>query len=188
MEKLINLLENIICVSEDLRLVLLQKVTHCTLKKGSFLLKAGQASDKIYFINSGLVRGYYIKDGRDITTGFMKEFDFVLSPINFFGSQEPFEYLELLEDSDLYVLSRDNLNCLYNTFCEFNKVGRILVEEYYVRSEIRTHFIRANTAEEKYKIFLDTYQSLKNRVSNQDIASYIGVTPETISRIRSRKY
>src|SRR5919199_5078916 len=157
MEKLIRLLENIIHVNDELLCFLSQKVTPLALKKGSLLLKAGQISDKIYFIDSGLVRGYYIKDGKDITTGFMKESDFALSPINFFGGQEPFEYLELVEDCNFHVLSRDNLHYLYNSFCEFNIVGRILVEEYYVRSEIRTHFIRANTAEEKYKIFLNTY-------------------------------
>lgn len=187
MEQLIKLLEGIIPVSDDLQHVLLKNLTSCAFKKGHLLLKAGQVSDKIYFINSGLIRGYYIKDGRDITTGFMKELDFALSPISFFGRQEPFEYLELIEDSSLYALSRDNLNYLYDTFIEFNRVGRSLVEEYYVRSEIRTHFMRVNTAEEKYKIFLNNYSGILNRINNKDIASFIGITPETLSRIRAKR-
>lgn len=77
-------LNQIIPVSESLRLFLLENIKVHALKRGNLLLQPGQVSDKIYFIEAGLIRAFYIKDGKDITTGFMKESDFALSPISFF--------------------------------------------------------------------------------------------------------
>jgi CRP-like cAMP-binding protein len=187
MEKLFQVIASIIVLNAELVDCFREKVYKQEVKKGNYILDPSKVSDKMFFVESGLIRGFYIKDGKDITTGFMREGDFALSPISFFGNMPPFEYLETVEDCSFYVINRENLQYIYDNFTEFNKVGRVLVEDYYVRSETRTHFIRMNTGEEKYTFFLKNYPWVANRVSNQHIASFIGVTPETLSRIRAKK-
>lgn len=151
------------------------------------MLQPGQVSTRIYFIETGLVGGYYLNNGKEITTGFMKEGDFVISPVSFFRNRPSFEYLQLLEDRQLYALSRPMRFEAYERFAEFNKIGRIDTEEYYVRAELRTHFLRGQTAAEKYYTFLTEYATIVNRVPIQHIASFLGITPETLSRIRAKR-
>ncbi len=187
METLLQLISNLFPITEQFATELTSSLVTQCMRKATVLLKPGQQSDHIYFIETGLIRGYYIKDGRDITTGFMKEGDFAVSPASFFGRQLSYEYLELIEDSKLYGLAFASLEGLYARFPAFNRVGRVLVEQYYVRSELRAHQIRANTAKERYLSFLNDYRSIAHRISNSQTASFIGLTPETLSRVKSRK-
>ncbi|WP_345267298.1 Crp/Fnr family transcriptional regulator [Nibrella viscosa] len=187
MQKRIVALEAIMPLREELQTYLAQNRQTCNVNEGDFLLTPGQTSSKIYFIETGLVRGYYLNNGKELTTGFMKEGDFVISPVSFFRNRPSFEYLQLLEDSRLYALCRDLLFEAYERFAEFNKIGRIVTEEYYVRSELRTHYMRGQTAAEKYSTFLAEYAAIINRVPIQHIASFLGITPETLSRIRAKR-
>jgi CRP/FNR family transcriptional regulator, anaerobic regulatory protein len=117
----------------------------------------------------------------------MKEGQFALSPVSFFGQQPSFEFLQLLEDCTLNSITHKQLQQLYVEFPEFNKVGRLLVEQYYIRSELRTHQMRSLSAAERYALCQSTYGAMLNRVSNDHLASFIGLTPETLSRVKSKK-
>ncbi|GAA4458557.1 Crp/Fnr family transcriptional regulator [Nibrella saemangeumensis] len=187
MNTLLTLIEAIYPVSTALKQSLVSLLSHASLPKGSLLLSPDQISTKIYFVEKGLVRGYYLKDGKDITTGFMPETSFVISPVSFYRQQPSFEYLETLEESPLWSLSYQHLSHLYSQYPEFNYVGRVVTEQYYTRSELRAHHLRMQTADERYRAFLSEYPTLANRVPNKHIASFLGLTPETFSRIRAKR-
>ena len=187
MNELLPLIERLIGTNKALIDMLVSCLKVSNLTKSSLILKPDHVSNHVYFIEKGLVRGYYLKDGKEITTGFMKEGQFALSPVSFFGQQPSFEFLQLLEDCTLHSITHKQLEQLYVKFPEFNKVGRLLVEQYYIRSELRTHQMRSLSATERYALCQSTYGAMLNRVSNDHLASLIGLTPETLSRVKSKK-
>lgn len=151
------------------------------------LLSPGQVAHHLYFIEKGLVRGYTLHAGQEISSWFMSEGDFVISIVSFFTRQPSTEYLELLEPSVVYSISYAQLNELYRTFPEFNYVGRVLTERYYVQSEQRAYQPRTLTARERYAHLVQGSPQLVQRVPLKYLASHLGIAPETLSRLRAAK-
>lgn len=186
-DALLAVVERIYPLGKALRDSLVKHSRPVSFEKGKLLLSEGQVSTKMYFIHTGLVRGYYVHNLREANTGFMAEMDFVISPVSFYSQQPSYEFLEVVEPAHLLEISLDKLNHLYDTFPEFNLIGRKITESYYLRSELRAHHLRTQTAEERYNKFLHDYGRLLNRLSNKHIASFLGLSQETVSRIRAKK-
>jgi CRP-like cAMP-binding protein len=179
---LLTFLNNFHHLSEELtdRLnILLKKDTY---KKKSYLLRVGQTSHKIYFIEKGLVRVFYQKDGIEICSGLLSEGGVLISVKSFFDRVPSTEFIQALEDITVAYISYDELEALYRDFPEFNVIGRKLITAYYVKSEERNYLLRRQTAAEKVKYFEEHFSHLLSRVPRKDIASYLGVTLETLSR------
>lgn len=157
-------------------------------KKKSHILREGQTANYIYFIEKGLVKSFYIKEGKDVCTWFMKENDFIVAVNSFFTRSESHEFIEAIEDTVVYQLSYTQLQTLYRDFLEFNLVGRLITEKYYVLSEQRQYVLRKHKAEERLALFTQTYPELLQRVSRGDIASHLDVSLETLSRISAKMY
>jgi len=115
----------------------------------------------------------------------MEEGDFVISVLSFFRREPSNEYIEALEDGQLCGFHYDDLMYLYKTHLEFNIVGRIFTQEYFCLSEERLMSMRKRKAEQRYQDLLDKNPGLLNRVPLKDLASYLGLTPETLSRMRA---
>ncbi len=187
METLIQLIRSIHPVSALFEESLHRMLTREVFLRHSHIIEPGQVSAKMYFVESGIVRGYCINEGKDITTGFMRRGDFVISPVSFFLRQPTEEYLGVMTDTVLWAITYSHLQGLYARFLEFNVVGRVLTEQYYVRSELRAHHLRMLSIEERYAAFCLLYPDLLTTVPLKHIASLLGSTPETISRIRVKK-
>jgi len=153
---------------------------------GTIILKEGQVCDKACLVAQGLVRSYYINDGMDITSRFMDEGFIVTSWISYYTQKPGNEYIEAIEDSTLLCLPYSDIQKLFNDFPEFNIVARRQVEYAFYLSEQRTQMLRKHTAEEKYQFFLDHHPTLLQRVSLKHIATYLGMSQETLSRVRSK--
>jgi CRP-like cAMP-binding protein len=155
--------------------------------KGSFLLKTGEICNHLYFIRKGVIRGY-IKDGsKEVTTWITPENEMVTS-IRGLNLQEPsLEYIQAIEDCDLVVADYADLNFLYQNYIEINIVGRKILEQYYKDAEERAFICRIPNAAKRYRHFLETKGAMANRIPLKYIASYLGMTIETMSRIRSKK-
>lgn len=151
------------------------------------LLQPGQVAKRIYFLETGLVRGYTLLRGREVSSWFMQAGDFVISVLSFFTQQPSSEYLELLEPAVVLSISYDQLQALYQEYPEFNYTGRLLLEKYYVMSEQRAQQLRARTAMERYELLLLSFPTVFQRVAVQHIASHLGMAPETLSRLRNRQ-
>ncbi|MBC7948288.1 MAG: Crp/Fnr family transcriptional regulator [Chitinophagaceae bacterium] len=155
--------------------------------RGTFLLKAGEVSRHLYFIRRGVIRAY-IKDGtKEITTWITAENEVVASIRGFNLQQPSMENLQAIEECDLVVADFESLQYLYTHHMEMNIVGRKLLEHYYRDAEERAFISRIPNATKRYHHFLNTQGHLSNRIPLKYIASYLGMTIETMSRIRSAR-
>jgi CRP-like cAMP-binding protein len=156
------------------------------LRKGELLVTAGEVCSAIYFVKKGILRGYVKEGVKDITTWITGEMELV-SSISSFDLQIPaVENIQAIEDCDLIGLTYENMEYLYDNFPEVNIVGRKILQKYYRDAEERAYIARLTEATSKYKRFIATKSDMLNRVPLKFIASYLGMTLETLSRIRSK--
>jgi CRP-like cAMP-binding protein len=155
--------------------------------KGRFLVKPGFPTDHLYLIVRGVVRGY-IKDGKkEITTWINEENEIVGSIRNLGIEISTEEYLQALEKAELVAIPISLINYLYENFIEANIIGRKILEDNYRGAEERAYISRIPSAVKRYKRFVETRPGLLNRIPLKYIASYLGMTVETMSRTRSHK-
>jgi len=158
----------------------------CSFRKGKLLLKAGEICEHVYFIKKGAVRGF-VKDGtKDITTWITAENE-VVSSISSLDMKEPAqENMQAIENCEMLALTYSDFQDLYIKFPEFNIVARKLLQKYYQDAERRAFIARVTKAEKKYRLFLTRYGHLANRIPLKYIASFLGITLETLSRVRKK--
>lgn len=185
MDALFNLLSQLGPISEDLKSQISAKLQFVSIKRRQTVLMRGIVCDHLYFVSKGLLRAYYEKDGEEITSWFMMENDFFISVLSFFRRIKSYEAIEALEDCELVYISYDDLIDLYAISLEFNIIGRKLTEYYYCKSEERLLAIRKQTAVERFEFLLQSSPGLVDRVPLKYIASYLGITPATFSRMRA---
>ncbi|HYE55243.1 MAG TPA: Crp/Fnr family transcriptional regulator [Chitinophagaceae bacterium] len=157
-----------------------------TLPKNEFLVTEGKICRHLYFLQHGALRGYYNLDGREITYWFAFENDFVTSFHSFTTQQPSVENIQLLEGSVLWAITKDDLGSLLDNYHETERLLRIAYEKYYIRLEERFVNAQFKTASERYQSLLQQAPHLLERVPLGHIASYLGISQETLSRIRSR--
>lgn len=158
----------------------------CSIRKGKLLLKAGQVSEHIYFIKKGAIRGFIKEGKKDITTWITAENE-VVSSISTLDSRTPaLENMQAIENCELLALTFDDFQNLYVEFPEFNIVARKVLQKYYQDAEGRAFIARLTKAENKYRLFIKRYAHLVNRIPLKYIASFLGITLETLSRVRKR--
>ena len=158
----------------------------CSFRKGKLLLKAGEICEHIYFIKKGAVRGFIKEGKKDITTWITAENE-VVSSISALDVMEPaFENMQAIENCELLALTYADFQELYIKFPEFNIVARKVLQKYYQDAEGRAFIVRLTNAENKYQLFITRYGHLANRIPLKYIASFLGITLETLSRVRKR--
>ncbi|MEI6436701.1 MAG: Crp/Fnr family transcriptional regulator [Bacteroidota bacterium] len=154
--------------------------------KGEYFVKDGQVCSKIAYIHEGLFRIYYLKDGIEINTCFCNE-DSITSSFNSFINHIPSnENIQALENSVVVTLSFENLEKLYLESPIWQTISRLLTEKECLRLSDRASSLSFESAMEKYKNLLKYQPEIIQRASVQHIASYIGVSRETLSRIRAK--
>jgi len=158
----------------------------CSFRKGKLLLKAGEICEHIYFIKKGVVRGFIKEGKKDITTWITAENE-VVSSISALDVREPaFENMQAIETCELLALTYADFQDLYIKFPEFNIVARKVLQKYYQDAEGRAFIVRLTNAENKYQLFITRYGHLANRIPLKYIASFLGITLETLSRVRKK--
>lgn len=158
-----------------------------TLDKPSKIVTEGQYFDKAYYIVKGCARAYYLQDGRDITDWFAFENTFICSINSFFLDIPSQHYIEILEPAVLLEVSRKDIEALSDKHHEIERLFRIITTCTMLQLQERVVSLQFKTAEQKYNSTLSIYPDITQRVPLKHIASYIGITLETLSRIRSPK-
>ncbi|WP_271782418.1 Crp/Fnr family transcriptional regulator [Aquimarina algiphila] len=158
-----------------------------TFNKGDIVVREGQYSKKAYLIVEGCARAYYLKDGKDISDWFTFENQFMAPIVSFFSEEPSPHYVEFVEDSKVLEFSKDIIDSLTNKHHDFERFIRIVVTETMLGLCERLYTIQFNKAEERYKHLLSIYPDITNRIPFTHIASYLGITLETLSRIRNPK-
>ncbi len=155
-------------------------------KKGTVLLREGQISKESFFVIEGLVRKYYVINGDDKTTEFYTEYESVASLQSYMNKTPATHYFECVEDCKLAVLSFDNEQELFKKVPKYETLCRMSMEtDFGAQQEILAKFM-ISSPEERYKNLLATRPELLQRVPQYHLASYLGVKPESLSRIRKR--
>lgn len=181
----INHLSQFITISEDLEVELLRSTTKIKVQKNNHIVSIGERCDSLYFIESGLIRGYYFDNGKELTNWFAQEQEFATCFYSFIANKPSFESIQAIEDCSLLQIPQKTLEKLYLQFPETERIGRIITENYYIKLEERVLSIRFKTAKERYQNLVDKKPALLQRASLGQIASYLGITQETLSRIRA---
>jgi len=163
--------------------------SHCfgkKMPKYRLLLKSGQVCEYIYFIRQGAIRGFVKEGGKDITTWISIENEIVTSISGLDSDKPSLENMQTIENCDLIMMSTQHLQQLYKKFPEFNIHVRKLLQKYYADAEGRALVARLSNAETKYNYFLERYAHLANRIPLKYVASFLGMTQETVSRTRKK--
>ncbi|QNN43104.1 Crp/Fnr family transcriptional regulator [Pedobacter roseus] len=157
------------------------------VKKNKYILSPIDNNDDVFFVVSGLVRGFIKDDGKEITTWISLGNEFIGAIQHPDENIQPsIEYLQALENSELVPMPRTFINKLYSSHQETNVIGRkILALQYHAASE-RSILARIPSAERRYEKFLELNSFDVSKVPLRCIASYLGMRLETLSRIRSR--
>ncbi len=156
-------------------------------KTKHLLLQRGDTARRIYYIKEGFLRAYIVdENGKECTSWLMGKNDLMISVYSFFTQRPADEYIEVLDDCILQSITWNQLQSYYADFKEGNYIGRVLTEKYYILSEERSIFMRTKTPEERYKILLQQHSQIEQLTTQSNIASYLGITRETLSRIRAK--
>ena len=157
------------------------------IRRGRFLLKPGDFCAHYYFIHKGVLRSFIKEGNKEITTWINPENEITTSIRSITHREPSREYIQALEDSELYVMHYDSLNQMYALFPEMNILVRMLLEVYYSDSEERSYISRLPSTEKRYQHFNASRPELVNRIPLKYVASYLGMSEETLSRLRGKK-
>lgn len=173
-------------LNEEERRAIIECIPLVTFEKGHILLREGQVARDSYFNINGLVREYYIIDGDEKTTNFFTE-EQSISSLNSFVNQVPAKhYLECIENTTLAVLNYEKEKELFKRIPGFESLCRVSIEdEFGKQQEALANFI-TSSPEQRYVNLLENSPELLQRVPQYYLASYLGIKPESLSRIRKR--
>lgn len=163
---------------------LLENIEIVKRSKGYVLLRVDKIESDIYFIRRGMVRAYSYHHENEITFWFGKEGDTVISMRSYVLNQKGYENIELLEDGELYKLNNKNLQYLFDTDLHIANWGRRFAETELLKTEERLLLRQFKSASERYSTLISEYPELLQRVQLGYIASYLGITQVSLSRIR----
>ncbi len=166
--------------------VLSSRFTYRQLKKGDFLTRSGETCRQVSFLNKGLIRFFYDVDGKEISTGFVTENDYVAEYASFLLQQPAHSNLDALEESEVINLSFNDMQLLYQTNPVFQIFGRKVAEMLFILLVSQNTTLLTLSPEERYQTLINYQPFVIQRVPQYMIASYIGITPEHLSRIRKK--
>ncbi|MBS7563011.1 Crp/Fnr family transcriptional regulator [Mucilaginibacter sp. Bleaf8] len=156
------------------------------LRKKQLLLEKGQTCNFIAFINTGVIREYSFQNGKETTVDFVSDNQFITDYQSFIMKTPTIQYLEALTDVDLLILRKEGINSLFDKYKVWERFGRLIIERVFCGVEAKRKKIIATTHEEQYRDFAAAYPQIVQQVPQYYIASYLGVTPEHLSRIRKK--
>lgn len=184
--KFVNYFSRISPLSKEESNAIAENMIVKTLKKGEFLLKEGQTSFDTYFILEGCVREYIDVDAEEKTTNFFTEEQWVISLSNFSHKATAETNLVCVEDTIVAVGNEKQAQELFKTFPRFETISRVIVEAAFAEQKKQLTSYLTDSPEQRYLKLLESRPDIFQRVPQFQIASYIGVKPESLSRIRKR--
>jgi CRP-like cAMP-binding protein len=184
---LIDFINKIYPLNDEIMEFMSSRTTFKKVSKGKFLLKPGEYCKDYYYIHKGILRSYIKYGEKEITIWINPEGEITTSIRSIAGSRVSDEYIQVIENAEMVIIPFDAMRELYDTFPEMNRVGRMLLEECYAASEERVFIARLPNAQARYQHFINSRPELLNRIPLKYVASYLGITLETLSRLRAKK-
>lgn len=185
MEQISKVMKQMIEVSEvELKDFLSQTITK-TYKRQETLSLPNIIPNEIFFITKGLIRVLITdKEGTEHTIHFALENQFIADYSNFLQKLPSFYTLQAVEDTQVVVLPRSCIDWGYKNLAEGQKMGRLIAEFYFIYQDERIKNLYSRTAKERYESISEVFPNIHNRVPQHMIASYLGISPVHLSRLR----
>jgi CRP-like cAMP-binding protein len=185
-DELIAHMAKLTTMSGELEAEVRARVTFQAIEKGRFLHRAGTTCSRTYFVTQGLVRSYYCKGEKEITDFFAAEGEWITATESFMKSVPDQTYLQALEPSGVCSLSGSDLAYLFAHYPAMERFGRMTISHQFVQQSTRLAALRFSSAKDKYALFCEAHRSVLARLPLGMIASYLGIAPETLSRVRGQ--
>lgn len=184
---LLTEIENIIPLTTQMESAIREKFVKRKCLKSEFLQETGTVARTLHFIEKGLVRIFYHKQsGKDVTYGFYSEGDFVTVPESFYTQTVSKYSMEILEDSVIYSISYVDLNNLLTDFPQMQHLENKTLQGFLLKAGERIVALQFQTARQRYDTMMEKQPGIIMRAPLGTIASYLGITQETLSRIRNK--
>jgi CRP/FNR family transcriptional regulator, anaerobic regulatory protein len=185
----IEYINSFLPLSDEAAEYILSKSRREDLPKGHLLHTADEVCDKVFFLEKGLVRWfYYSEDGKDVTDSFGLENSYVTAIDSFFQRTPSRYFIELLEDSTVYSMTHKDVQLELEKFPETMHLTALILVQLLEQMLDKNAALQFKTAKERYRFMSEKHPQILKRVSLGHVASYLGITPETLSRIRNQKY
>lgn len=184
-DALFDFISKYISLTDEERNVILSLDIFHSVKKGTTLLKEGQKSKDSYFVLKGCIRTYYVLDGEEKTTAFYTEMEALTPPCVI--SKTPSEYyVSCIEDTILTITNADMEVEVNSKFPKFEIMCRMLSEELLAKQRMDFDAFKTSSPEQRYLNLLQKRPDLIQRVPQHQLASYLGIQPQSLSRLRAR--
>lgn len=159
------------------------------IKRKSVVLKEGQVCKTINYVHSGALRAYHLdKNGKESTIMFALNDWWITDMFCFINQQPAMLFIEAIGDSTIFTLKKESLDKLYLEIPKFERFFRIIMQNAYIREQLRVIQNLSLSAEERYNNFIAKYPQVAKQVTQKQIASYLGITPEFLSSIRGSQH
>ncbi|MGX1931083.1 Crp/Fnr family transcriptional regulator [Flagellimonas sp. 2504JD4-2] len=187
MKNLIEQVRQFTVVPHQLESRMASAFTKIVVPKNDKLVEEGKYCKQYYFIDKGIFRSYYLNKGKERTYWFYSEKDFFTSWYSFYANQPSFESIEAVEYSEIFTISKSQFQELIDDFREFEKFARCFVEQQYALMDFVIKNFQDLSAKEKYELTMREMPGLEQRAKLGHIASFLGMSQETLSRLRTQK-
>lgn len=185
-EQIDQFVDRIISLTPEERQLFHSLLKFRRVRKRTYLLQEGEICDFEAYIVKGCIRTYYLSDdGTETILSFAIE-DWWVSDTYSFTEQTPSNmFIESLEDCELFIIDRKSKAALYEKIPKFETLFRLLIQRSLFALQRRFHSLVSQTAEQRYLAFIEKYPQVVQRVPQNQIARYLGVSPEFLSKVRS---
>jgi CRP-like cAMP-binding protein len=163
-----------------------EKLTIQQFKKGEFLIREGEICRHVSFMNYGMVRYYYLVEGREICTGFVGSDEYISEYTSFLTQTPASMFIEAMEDTEVIHLSYNDMQGMYDNYSLFERFGRKIAERLFIMLSSQNTRLLLLSPEQRYQFVVSHQPLILQKVPQYMIASYIGITPEHLSRIRKK--
>jgi len=158
------------------------------LQKKEFLIKENTICSFIGFVESGVLRSILMKDGQEFTSDFFFSGSFVSVYTSFLQQTPAMVTIQAISPATIYCLSYSQFNYLLDTSSEWYKLGKYIADSFFFKKCIRESSLLQDSATERYHLLLNTFPAIEQLVTQRHIASYLGIKPESLSRIKALTY
>jgi CRP-like cAMP-binding protein len=185
-KSLLDSIQSIITLSTTEKDMVTSLFKEKTYEKGDFFLADGQICKQVGFVTKGLLRYYINHDGEDKTYDFAQENNFVCNYESFIPRTPSTKNIQALEDCEILQISYDDLQLFYKSISQAERFGRLVIEQVFIQTLQDLSSFYTDTPELRYEKIFKKHPDLLQRMSQYHIASYVGVKPQSLSRIRKR--